>query len=80
MTVEPGFGGQTFMPEMMSKLQLLQVWSRQWGLNQELEVDGGIDPVTCKTVIESGANVLVAGSSIYSAEDIPFRIRQLRGK
>ena len=65
MTVEPGFGGQTFMPEMMS---------------QELEVDGGIDPVTCKTVIESGANVLVAGSSIYSAEDIPFRIRQLRGK
>ncbi len=79
MTVEPGFGGQSFMPEMMSKLQLLQVWSRQWGLNHELEVDGGIDPVTAKTAVENGANVLVAGSSIYRSADIPSRIRELRG-
>ena len=45
----------------------------------ELEVDGGIDPVTCKTVIENGANVLVAGSAVYKAADIPARIAELRG-
>ena len=45
----------------------------------ELEVDGGVDPDTCKICIASGANVLVAGSSVYKAEDIPARIRALRG-
>ena len=45
----------------------------------ELEVDGGVDPATCKLCIASGANVLVAGSSVYKAEDIPARIRELRG-
>ncbi len=45
----------------------------------ELEVDGGVDPVTCKLCTASGANVLVAGSSVYKAEDIPARIRELRG-
>ena len=45
----------------------------------ELEVDGGVAPVTCKLCTASGANVLVAGSSVYKAEDIPARIRELRG-
>ena len=45
----------------------------------ELEVDGGVDPDTCKLCIATGANVLVAGSSVYKAEDIPARIRELRG-
>ena len=81
MTVEPGFGGQRFMEDMMPKLQQLQVWISQWGLGGkvELEVDGGIDRNTCKTVIENGANVLVAGSAVYHAEDIPARIQELRG-
>lgn len=79
MTVEPGFGGQKFMADMMPKLRQLREWIDRWGLDCELEVDGGIDPVTCKTVIENGANVLVAGSSVYKAENIPQRIQELRG-
>ena len=79
MTVEPGFGGQKFMADMMPKLRQLREWIDQRGLDCELEVDGGVDPVTCKTVIENGAIVLVAGSAVYKAENIPQRIRELRG-
>lgn len=79
MTVEPGFGGQKFMADMMPKLRLLRQWIDQGNLDCELEVDGGVDPVTCKTVIENGDNVLVAGSAVYQAENIPERIRELRG-
>lgn len=80
MTVEPGFGGQKFMADMMPKLRQLREWIDSRGLDCELEVDGGIDPVTCKTVIENGANVLVAGSAVYRAADIPRRIQELRGQ
>lgn len=79
MTVEPGFGGQSFMADMMPKLRKIRAWIDERGLDCELEVDGGVDAVTCKTVIENGANVLVAGSAVYKAEDIPARIRELRG-
>ena len=79
MTVEPGFGGQKFMADMMPKLRQLREWIDERGLDCELEVDGGVDPVTCRTVIENGANVLVAGSAVYKAENIPQRIRELRG-
>ena len=79
MTVEPGFGGQSFMADMMPKLKQIRQWIDEKGLDCELEVDGGVDQKTCKTVIENGANVLVAGSAVYKAEDIPARIRELRG-
>ena len=79
MTVEPGFGGQKFMEDMMPKLRQLREWINAKNPACELEVDGGIDPATCRTVIENGANVLVAGSSVYKAEDIPARIAALRG-
>lgn len=79
MTVEPGFGGQRFMEDMMPKLRQLREWIDEKNPSCELEVDGGVDPVTCKTVIASGANVLVAGSAVYKAEDIPGRIQELRG-
>ena len=79
MTVEPGFGGQKFMADMMPKLRQLREWIDGRGLDCELEVDGGIDAATCKTAIAGGANVLVAGSAVYRAEDIPARIRELRG-
>ncbi len=79
MTVEPGFGGQSFMADMMPKLRKIREWIDEKDLCCELEVDGGVDTVTCKTVIENGANVLVAGSAVYKAEDIPSRIRELRG-
>lgn len=79
MTVEPGFGGQKFMEDMMPKLRALRGWINERGLACELEVDGGVDPVTCRTAIENGANVLVAGSAVYKAQDIPARIKELRG-
>ena len=79
MTVEPGFGGQKFMEDMMPKLRQHREWINAKNPACELEVDGGIDPVTCRTVIENGANVLVAGSSVYKAENIPARIMELRG-
>ncbi|MBR2896108.1 MAG: ribulose-phosphate 3-epimerase [Oscillospiraceae bacterium] len=79
MTVEPGFGGQSFMADMMPKLKQIRTWIDERGLDCELEVDGGVDPVTCKTVIDNGANVLVAGSAVYKAADIPARIQELRG-
>ena len=79
MTVEPGFGGQSFMADMMPKLKQIRQWIDEKGLDCELEVDGGVDAVTCKTVIENGANVLVAGSAVYKAADIPARISELRG-
>ena len=78
MTVEPGFGGQSFMADMMPKVKQIRAWIDEKNLNCDLEVDGGVDPVTCKVVIENGANVLVAGSAVYKAENIPERIAQLR--
>ena len=71
MTVEPGFGGQKFMADMMPKLERLRGWIDERNPGCELEVDGGMDPVTCKTVIASGANVLVAGS-VFPPCVLPF--------
>ena len=79
MTVEPGFGGQKFMADQMEKVSALRALIDQRNPGCELEVDGGVDPVTCKTCIAAGANVLVAGSAVYKAEDIPGRIAALRG-
>ena len=79
MSVEPGFGGQKFMADMMPKVQEIRRYIDAMNPTCELEVDGGVDPATCKLCTASGANVLVAGSSVYKAEDIPARIRELRG-
>ena len=79
MTVEPGFGGQKFMADMMPKVSAVRKYIDELNPACELEVDGGVDPDTCKVCIEAGANVLVAGSAVYKAEDIPARIAQLRG-
>lgn len=79
MTVEPGFGGQKFMADMMPKVQTIRRYIDTMNPACELEVDGGVDPTTCKLCIASGANVLVAGSAVYKAEDIPARIKELRG-
>ena len=79
MTVEPGFGGQKFMADMMPKVAQLRAWIDEQNPDCELEVDGGVDPQTCRTCIDAGANVLVAGSAVYKAADIEARIRELRG-
>ncbi len=79
MTVEPGFGGQKFMADMMPKVQAIRGYIDAMNPQCELEVDGGVDPTTAPVCIANGANVLVAGSAVYKAEDIPARIAQLRG-
>lgn len=79
MTVEPGFGGQSFMADMMPKVQTVRSYIDALRPGCELEVDGGVDAVTCRQCIAAGANVLVAGSAVYKAADIPARIAELRG-
>ena len=79
MTVEPGFGGQAFMAEQLDTIREVRQIINKYNPACELEVDGGIAPNTAPLVIEAGANVLVAGSAVYGAEDIPAAIRALRG-
>ena len=79
MSVEPGFGGQKFMADMMPKVQAIRGYIDAMNPTCELEVDGGVDGDTCKLCIASGANVLVAGSAVYKAADIPAKIKELRG-
>lgn len=68
MTVEPGFGGQSFMHDQVEKIKTLKTW-REQGLGQYLiEVDGGVDPVTSKICWDAGADILVAGSAIFKGE------------
>ena len=79
MTVEPGFGGQKFMADMMPKVAQIKKYVDELNPNCELEVDGGVDSETCHACIAAGANVLVAGSAVYKAADIPAKIKELRG-
>ena len=78
MTVEPGFGGQSFMADMMPKVAAARDYIERHGLACEVEVDGGINPVTAVTAVNAGANVLVAGSDVFKAADRAARIAQLR--
>lgn len=79
MTVEPGFGGQKFMAHMMPKVEAIRGYINAMNPGCELEVDGGVDTGTAPLCIHSGANVLVAGSAVYKAADIPAKIAELRG-
>ena len=78
MTVHPGFGGQSFRPEMMEKVRRARKLHDSLGLHYDIEVDGGINPATAALSIENGANVLVAGTSIFKANDYAAEIRALR--
>ena len=78
MTVEPGFGGQSFMPETMPKLRLLADAARRRGSAVWLQVDGGIGPSTIAQAAEAGADTFVAGSAVFGADDPDAAIRGLR--
>ena len=80
MTVEPGFGGQRFMQDMLPKVELLRKKVDAEGLCCEIEVDGGINPETAALCRAAGADVLVAGSDVFRAADRAGRIAQLRGE
>ncbi len=79
MTVHPGFGGQSFRPEMMEKVKTARGWKESNKSWLDIEVDGGINVETASLSIENGANVLVAGTSIFRAKDYGTEIRALRG-
>ncbi len=79
MTVHPGFGGQAFRPEMMEKVREAKAWKASHDATFDIEVDGGINAETARLCVESGANVLVAGTSIFRAEDYAAAIGALRG-
>lgn len=78
MTVEPGFGGQKFMADMMPKVSKLRQMLDHVNPGCLLEVDGGVDAVTCHICKESGANVLVAGSAYFKAPDRAAFVKQLQ--
>ena len=79
MTVEPGFGGQSFMDGQLPVIRRVREIINQYNPACDLEVDGGINPATARKVVEAGANVLVAGSAVYGAPDIGLAIESLRG-
>ncbi|WML39049.1 ribulose-phosphate 3-epimerase [Neobacillus sp. OS1-2] len=79
MSVNPGFGGQTFIPEVLPKIRKVKDMADQKGLVIEIEIDGGVNPETAKQCIEAGANVLVAGSAIYNQPDYETAISLIRG-
>ncbi|MFB8190573.1 ribulose-phosphate 3-epimerase [Microbacterium sp. NPDC055988] len=78
MTVEPGFGGQSFMPETMPKLRSLAEEARRRGSSVWLQVDGGISDSTIEHAAAAGADTFVAGSAVYGADDIEAAVTRLR--
>lgn len=80
MTVNPGFGGQKFIPSVLPKIRQVAQLVKEKGRFVEIEVDGGINAETARLCIEAGANVLVAGSAIYHERDRAAAIRAIRGE
>lgn len=80
MTVEPGFGGQSFMADMMLKLKKIRDEIERRGLGTHIQVDGGIDDKTVTQVLKNGADVIVAGSYVFKATDRREPINTLRQK
>ena len=78
MTVEPGFGGQSFMDDQLPKIELLRGMLDEHNPGCELEVDGGIDGETASLVKRAGANVLVAGSAVFGERDRAAAISRIR--
>lgn len=76
MSVEPGFGGQSFMPIALDKLRSLKAECINQGLNILLEVDGGVNAETGKQCVEAGADVLVVGSALFKAEDFEAKAKE----
>jgi len=79
MTVNPGFGGQSFIPSVLHKIKTFHSFMLEKGLTIDIEVDGGVNPETAKWCREAGANVLVAGSAVFNQEDRQKSISLIKG-
>lgn len=77
MSVNPGYGGQKFIPSSLDKIARLKAMLTKAGSKAEIEVDGGVTVDNCKALAEAGADVLVAGSAVYKAQNITEAIRKL---
>ena len=82
MSVNPGFGGQKFMPEVLTKIKDLKKIQKERNLNFDIEIDGGINFDNCKIAIEAGANILVSGTTVFKSNngDIKKNINLLKSK
>lgn len=78
MSVNPGFGGQSFIPCVLDKIKELKAIIDNQGLNIDIEVDGGISPKNVAEVVKAGANVIVAGSAIFGSDDIQETVNLFR--
>jgi ribulose-phosphate 3-epimerase len=78
MSVEPGFGGQSFMPHVLAKVEAAREWVEERGLPTDIQIDGGITLETARLAFEAGANVLVAGTAIFGADDPLTAAAELR--
>lgn len=78
MTVNPGFGGQKFIPNMIEKIKKLKTMIYSRGLEVDIQVDGGIKLENYKSVVEAGANILVAGSAVFESDDIKRTIQEFK--
>ena len=76
MSVEPGFGGQSFMPDSLPKVAALRAEIDRRGLACEIEIDGGITLETAPLAIEAGVDILVAGTAVFGAPDVPARVKE----
>ena len=77
MSVEPGFGGQSFIPGSLDKIRALRAMIREQGLGTSVEVDGGISARNAREVFDAGADALVAGSAVFGAEDPEAEIARI---
>ena len=78
MTVNPGFGGQSFIDGMVDKIEEVKSLIDEQGLNVDIQVDGGIKPSNVDKVVKAGANVIVAGSAIFNSDDIDATVKEFR--
>lgn len=78
MSVEPGFGGQKFMPDSLPKVEALRREAARQGLSLEIEIDGGINAETAPMAVAAGVSVLVAGNYIFSAKDVPATVKAIK--
>ncbi|MYL33096.1 ribulose-phosphate 3-epimerase [Pontibacillus yanchengensis] len=78
MTVNPGFGGQSFIEEVVPKIEQIANWRNELGLSFEIEIDGGVKQGTAKTCVQAGADVLVAGSAVFKKDDRAKAIEEIR--
>lgn len=78
MSVEPGFGGQKFMPDSLDKVRKIKAEAKRQGVKIEIEIDGGINAETAPLAVEAGVTVLVAGNYVFSAENIEETVKSVK--